>query len=352
MFQINLHTLAKACEKSSKLLTICKGHSQILCKLALEQSGFTKGLNKWNKRYCYVVKYLLYIIKSVKYDVSLNNKKRLLEIIDEHNLKIPTNIKKFIMKNKLNINVQKGNGQDKFNAYLDELDLTLDELKKQRIYENIDNYLEYRNLLDELEYKRNKLNKQLNKELISVDVDANIKNDILKQRNLLQKRINEIEFILKPLDTNPLSPLSQLSPTVGSPTRFLHREFDSTKQILSPTKSKKIFIPDLYDNQDDYKDDSYSLSEISINLPDILQSYFTLARLEKKFKLPKNIVMKAVSDYNAILPDDLTVFKDNLIEIDTIFGNGNAIGKIIDTDNIVNLTDMYRYGVFPLTVFI
>jgi hypothetical protein len=349
MFQINLHTLAKACEKSPKLLTICKGHSQILCKLALEQSGFTKGLNKWNKRYCYVVKYLLYIVKSVKYDVSLNNKKRLLEIIEERNLKIPTNIKKFIIKNKLNINVQKGNGQDKFNTYLDELDLILDELKKQRMYENIDNYLEYRNLLDDLEYKLNKLNQQLNKELTSVDVDANIKNNILKQRNLLQKRINEIEFILKPLETNPLSPLSQLSPTVSSPTRFLPRAFNASKQISSPTTSKKIFIPDLYDYQED---DSYSLSEISINLPDILQSYFTLARLETKFKLPKNIVMKAVSDYNAIRPNDLTVFKDNLVEIDTIFGNGNAIGKIIDTDNIVNTSDMYRYGVFPLTVFI
>jgi hypothetical protein len=347
MFQINLHSLAIACEKSPDLLTICKGHSQILCKLALEQSGFTKGLNKWNKRYCYVVKYLLYI--AIKYNISLNNKKRLLEIIDKHNLKIPTNIIKFIIKNKLNNNIQKGNGpQDKFNAYLDELDLTLDELKKQRIYDNIDNYLEYRNLLDNLEHKRNILNKQLNKELTNVNIDVNIKDNILKQRNLLQKRINEIEFILKPLETNPLSPLSQLSPTVSSPTRFLPRAFDASKQISSPTTSKKIFIPDSYD----YQDNSYSLSEISINLPDILQSYFTLARLQKKFKLPTNIVMKAVSDYSAIRPNDLTVFKDNLVEIDTIFGNGNAIGKIIDTDNIVNTSDMYRYGVFPLTVFI
>lgn len=62
--------------------------------------------------------------------------------------------------------------------------------------------------------------------------------------------------------------------------------------------------------------------------------------------------MKASSDYYAISSDDLTIFKDNLVEIDTIFGNGNAIGKIIDTDNIVNVSDMYRYGVFPLTVFI
>ena len=338
-----MYTLAKACKKNPKLLNICKGHNQILCKLALEQSGFTKGLTKWNKRYCYVVKYLLHIVKSAKYNVSLKNKQKLLDIIDEHNLKIPKDIIKFIIKNKSTKIIQKGNGpQDAFNLYLSELDVTLDELEKQKIYDNIDNYLEYRNLLDELEYKRNKLNKQL----ISVDVSG--RDDILKQRNLLQKRINKIEFILKPLETNPLSPLS---PALSSPTIFIPRALDTSRPVPSPTKSKSIFMSDsaLNNFQDD---DSYSLSEVSESLPDILKSAFTMARLEKKFKLPKNIVMKAFSDYSSTRPNELTIFKDNLVEIDTIFGNGNAIGKVIDTNNIVNVSDMHRYGIFPLTVFI
>lgn len=343
MFQINLYTLAKACEKSPKLLNICKGHSQILCKLALEQSGFTKGLNKWNKRYCYVVKYLLYIVKSVKYNVSIKDKKKLLKIIDEQNLKIPKNIIKFIIKNKSTKIIQKGTGPDEFNTYLNELDLTLDELKKQRLYDNVDNYLEYANLLSQLEYKRDKLNKQV------INADESTKDNILKQRNLIQKRINEIEFILKPLETNPLSPLGALSAGVSSPTKFIPREDVSTKKI-SPTLSKKIFMAD--EINFDYDSDSYSLSEVSENLPDILKSYFTSARLEKKFKLPQNIIMRANSDYFSMRPNELTIFKDNLVEIDTIFGNGNAIGKVIDTNNIVNVSDMYRYGIFPLTVFI
>ncbi len=106
---INLVTLAKECEKNPKIMNICKGHVQILCKLALEQSGYVNDLTKWRGRYCYLVKHLLKIIHKSDGKLTLQNKKKLYEFIKLRNLQIPKDIVRFIKKN---INQTGGNSDD------------------------------------------------------------------------------------------------------------------------------------------------------------------------------------------------------------------------------------------------
>ena len=356
MFQLNLETLANACKTNPKLITICKGNSQILCKVLLEQSGYNKDLHKWKGRYCFIVKYLIEITLKAKGKVSLKQKDKLLKTINERHLDIPKTIIRFIEKNDDSIQTGKGyDGKSIFDKYIEELDTLMDEHQKKKKLQKIDDLLKELNDHHVLEVKIEELNKAL------VSADSRTKHSILKQRNLLQKRLNEIISTYSSLTNdsfNPfkagISPVSQESPasTVSSDTS----DTSDTSNIFKTKKSGSIVSTDSQDDKESYFSDdkqlSYTLREISEKLPDILKSYFTSARLQGKYKLPENVVTSALSNYRSKDNNELTIFEGNFIEIDTIYGNGKILGKIIDTDNIVNVTDMYRYGTFPITVFL
>ena len=366
MFSINLKTLAKACEKNPKLLNICRGNSQILCKIALEQSGYIEDLHKWKGRYCFIIKHLLDITSKATGKISLKQKDKLLKTIKERHLDIPKTIIRFIQKN--NNTVQRGKGDNKpsmFDKYLEEIDQLLDEAKKKEMFNKMDDLLKDLNDQYVLEIKLDELNKAL------VTADINTKPYILKQINLLHKKLSEL--------STPMSQMSEVSSNfnpfkgrVNSTTTESTESTGSTgsnifktkkfiprilagQMVASPKTSSNIYSLDNTDNEAYFTDDittAYTLSDISENLPDMLKDAFTSARLVSKYKLPENIVTYAISQYRAKNDDELTIFKGNLVEIDTVYGNGKVLGKIIDTDNIVNVTDMYRYGTFPITVFL
>lgn len=365
MFSINLKTLAKACEKNPKLLSICKGHSQILCKIALEQSGYIEDLHKWKGRYCFIIKHLLDITSKATGKISLKQKDKLLKTIKERHLDIPKTIIRFIQKN--NNTVQRGKGDNKpsmFDKYLEEIDQLLDKTKKKEMFNKIDDLLKDLNDKHVLEIKLDELNK------VVVTADINTKPYILKQINLLHKKLSEISnnSLMSPVSQvssnfNPFKGRSStMSPTTPESTgsnifktkKFIPRIL-AGQMVTSPKTSSSIYSTDNTDNEDYFTDDrstAYTLLDISENLPDILKSSFTLARLSSKYKLPNNIVALALSNYRAKNDNELTIFNNNLVEVDTIYSNGKVLGKIIDTDNIVNVTDMYRYGTFPITVFL
>lgn len=366
MFKVNLKTLSQACEKNPKLLNICKGHSQILCKVALEQSGYNEDLQKWTGRYCFLAKHLIDITLKAKGKVSLKQKDKLLKTINDRRLDIPKSVVKFIEKNLTSVQKGKGPSDNIFDKYITEIDTLIDEQNKKEMYNKIDDLLKDLNDHHVIEVKIEELNKALSKS------DITTRPQILKQRNLLQKRLNEITSNY----TSPASSENSFNPFKGSISPMTPNSIDSTstdtsnifktkkfvprilsgQMVSSPKKASNIFsIGDKEDTESYFSDDqktSYTLREISEELPDILQSYFTRARLEGKYKLPDNVVTYASSDYRAKNDNELTIFDNNLIEIDTLYSNGKVLGKIIDTDNIVNVTDMYRYGTFPVTVFL
>jgi hypothetical protein len=381
MFTINLKTLAQACEKNPKLLNICRGHSQILCKMALEQSGYTEDLHKWKGRYCFIIKHLLSITSKANGKISLKQKDKLLKTIKDRHLDIPKTVIRFIEKN--NNTVQRGKGENKpgmFDKYLEEIDQLLDEAKKKELLDKMDNLFKDLNDQHILEIKLDELNKAL------VKADTNTRPLILKQRNLLQKKLNEISSYTSPVSQmsqvsevssnfNPFKGRVDSSDSTGSTgstvsnifktkkfiPRILAGQMVASPGVISPSNkfkskiSSNIYSIDNTDNEAYFTDDrltAYTLSDISENLPDILKDAFTSARLLSKYKLPENIVTHAISDYRAKNDNELTIFDGNLVEIDTVYGNGKVLGKIIDTNNIVNVTDMYRYGTFPITVFL
>lgn len=106
---INIISLAQECKKNPSLISLCKGHNQSLCKLALQQSGYTNELDKWHGRYCFVVKHLLKVINHSDKKLKLKNGKKILDIIKSEKLKIPQDIQRFIQKNIIN---QLGGGDD------------------------------------------------------------------------------------------------------------------------------------------------------------------------------------------------------------------------------------------------
>jgi hypothetical protein len=365
MLKVNIKTLAEACEKNPKLLNICKGHSQILCKVALEQSGYTQDINKWNGRYCYIIKYLLDVISKSKNKISLTQKDKILKTIKDRRLDIPKNVIKFIEKNYMSM--QSGKGPDKtnniFDKYLEEIDELSENLKQREIYKKIDDLLDDLNQEHTLKVKLEELTNQF------ANADIRIRPQILKQIQVIQTKLNT----LTPNDVSPASSDSSFNPfmggiTPGTPSSTTSSNvsniFKTRKYVprnasspLTPTqkKSKSIYSMDSKNTESYFSDNqgsSYTLLSISENLPDILKSYFTRARLEGKFNIPENIIIPAMSNYRAKNDDELTIFDGNLIEIDMLYGNGKVRGKIIDTDNIVNITDMYRYGSFPITVFL
>lgn len=365
MFSINLKILEQACEKNPKLRNICKGNSEILCKIALEQSGYTEDLHKWSGRYCFIIKQLLDITSKGKSKIFLKQKDELLKTIKDSNLDIPKNIIRFIEKNNNN-NVQRGDYKPSmFDKYIEDIDQLLDEEKKKEMFNKMNDLLKDLNDQHVLEIKLDELNRAL------VAADTNTKELILKQRNLLQKKLNEI--------SSPTSQLSDISsnfnPFKGRVDSISSKSTGSTGStgsnifktkkfipkvlagqiVTSPKTSSNIYSLDDTDNESFFSDDiksAYTLRELSENLPDILKDAFTSARLQTKYKLQDNIVIQAISNYRAKNDDELTVFNGNLVEVDTVYGNGKVLGKIIDTDKIVNVTDMYRYGIFPITVFL
>jgi hypothetical protein len=365
MFRVNIKTLAQACEKNPKLLNICKGHSQILCKISLEQSGYTQDMNKWNGRYCYLVKYMLDIISKSKVKISLKQKDKLLKTIKDRRLDIPKNVIRFIEKNHMGVGVQSGKGPENniFDKYLQEIDELSEELKQKEIYKKIDSLLDDLNQEHSLKVILEELNNQLPK------ADSRTREQILKKRQVIQTKLNAItsnysspassDNSFNPFmgGVSPITPDSTTSSNISN--IFKTRKYVPRKATspLTPTqkKSKSIYSMDSNDTESYFSDDqgnSYTLLSISENLPDILKSYFTRARLEGKFNIPENIILPAISNYRAKNDNELTVFDGNLIEVDVLYGNGKVRGKIIDTDNIVNITDMYRYGSFPITVFL
>jgi hypothetical protein len=364
MFKINIKTLAQACEKNPKLLNICKGHNQILCKLALEDSGYMEDLNKWKGRYCFLIKHLLTVISKTNTKISLKQKDKILKTIKDRHIDIPRNVIKFIEKNHTVTGMQKGKGPNEksiFDKYIEEIDELSDELKHKTIYKKIDS------LLDDLkqEHSLKVILEELNNQLPKADI--NQQRQILKRRQVIQTKLNELTSNY----TSPASSDNSFNPFMGGVTpvssassnisnifktrTFVPRNNTTSPLRTSPKKSKSIYYMDSEDEDSYFSDDqgsSYTLLSISENLPDILKSYFTAARLEKKFKLPENIIVMAVSDYRAKNYNELTIFDGNFIEIDTLYGNGKVLGKILDTNNIVNVTDMYRFGTFPITVFL
>lgn len=367
MFKVNIKTLAEACEKNPKLLNICQGHSQILCKVALEQSGYTQDINKWNGRYCYIMKYLLDVISKSKSKISLKQKDKILKIIKDRRLDIPKNIIKFIEKN--HTGMQTGKGSDKtnniFDKYLEEIDELSENLKQREIYKKIDDLLDDLNQEHTLKVKLEELTNQF------ANADTYHRPQILKQLQVIQTKLNTLtpDYVspassdssfnpfmggVSPLTVTPSSTTSSNTSNIFKTRKYVPRNVTSPMRV-SPTKSKSIYSMDERDTEAYFSHDlgnSYTLLSISENLPDILQSYFTSARLEGKFNIPENIILPAISNYRAKNDDELTIFDGNLIEVDTLYGNGKVRGKIIDTDNIVNVTDMYRYGSFPITVFL
>lgn len=369
MFKINIKTLAQACENNPKLLNICKGHSQILCKISLEQSGYTQDINKWKGRYCYLVKYMLDVISKSNVKFSLKQKDKLLKTIKEKHLEIPKNIIKFIEKNHIGVQSGKGPENNIFDKYLQEIDNLLEEHKKKKIFKKIDDLLGDLHNTHILELKID----ELTKELARGKLDHAQKQILLKQRKLLQEKINSIKssypirkFTNLPLTHSPdnlhdkqisnifksnyESPTSESNTSTSESNTPISNIFKSNYQARhSPSPLKVDSNKSTVDNNNE---SSYTLREISEELPDVFKSHFTKARLEGRHKLEENIVTRAVSNYRATNSNELSIFKDNLIEIDTIYGNGKVLGKIIDTHNIVNVTDMYRYGIFPITVFL
>lgn len=369
MFKVNLKTLSQMCEKNNKLLNICKGHNQILCKLALENAGYTKDLDKWKGRYCFLVKHLIDVTLKAKSKVSLQQKDKLLKVISERRLDIPKTVIKFIEKN--NSSVQKGKGPEEksiFDKYLEEIDTLIDKHKQKENLQKIDDLLKDLNDQNTLQIKINELNRAL------VSADSYVRPQILKHRNVLQKRLNEIESAYpspSPVSSdssfNPLkgraspdayTPVSDTSSNISNifkTKKFVPRIL-AGQMMTSPKQSSTIFSTDFSEDTESYFSEdqsvSYTLREISEELPDVLKSYFTGARLQGKYKLPENIVTLAQSNYRARNSEELSVFDGNFVEVDTIYSNGKVLGKIIDTDNIVNVTDMYRYGTFPITVFL
>lgn len=369
MFRVNIKTLSEACERNPKLLNICKGHSQILCKVALEQSGYTQDINKWNGRYCYIMKYLLDVISKSKRKLSLNQRDKILKTVKDMRLDIPKNVIKFVEKNHMSMQTGKG-PEDKnniFDKYLKEIDELSDELNTKEMYKKIDDLLYDLSQENSLKIKLEQLNKEL------ANANINTRPQILKQRQVIQTKLNALSPVssnssfnpfmgsVTPLTGTPISPRESATSTTSSNISniFKTRKYiprNTTSPLRSsPKKSKNIYSMDESDANTFFSDDqasSYTLLSISENLPDILKSYFTRARLEGKFNIPENIILPAISNYRAKNDDELTIFDGNLIEVDVLYGNGKVRGKIIDTDNIVNVTDMYRYGTFPITVFL
>lgn len=375
MLKINLKTLAQACEKNPKLMTICKGHSQILCRVALEQSGYTEDLNKWKGRYCYIVKYLIDITLKSKSKISIKQKDKLLKTIEQRRMDIPKSIVKFIEKNHMGMKKQSGKGPYKtsiFDEYIKELEEMEENLKKEEMYNKIDGLLKDLNDQHFISLKIEELNKALGQ------ADSQTRPQILKQRNLLQKKLSEItsnypspaSSDFNPFKGTAISPASLISfneqniTPIDSPDSDISNIFKTRKYVPritnlplreSPKKSRSIFSTDESDNDSYFSDNqgsSYTLSDISENLPDILKSAFTSARLASKNELQEPLVVEALSDYKAKNSNESTIFSGNFVEVHTIYGNGKVLGKVLDTDNIVNIPDMFRYGYFPITVFL
>ncbi|MEY3402734.1 MAG: hypothetical protein RLZZ86_2350, partial [Cyanobacteriota bacterium] len=303
-------------------------------------------------------------------------KDKLLMIVNDRRMSVPKSVIKFIEKNLMSVQKGKGpNDNNMFDKYINELDDLLEEHNKKEIFKKIDDLLGDLHSTHILDLKMD----ELNKELARGKLDHAQKQILLKQRNLLQQKINSIkssyprgEITNLPLTQSPeklhAKQMSNIfksnyeSPT-SEPNTPMSNIFKSKYQArhspsplrVSPKKSTSIFSVDNTDDESYFSDDqntSYTLREISEELPDVFKSNFTRARLEGKHKLEENIVTRAVSNYRATNSNELTIFEGNLIEIDTMYGNGKVLGKIIDTHNIVNVTDMYRYGTFPITVFL
>jgi hypothetical protein len=319
---MNILSLAKECQKNPSLINLCKGHSQSLCKLALHQSGYTNGLEKWHGRYCFVVKHLLKVINSSSKNIKLKNGKKILDIIKSKKLNVPKDIQRFIQNNLIN---QKGSGDDvstpetPFNTMfknkpVSEMDKMLEELDK--IIELEHRTHQIRNNLsekDDVKMRQLKKLEDMNEQLMSLKGDSS--------RKIIASDYDDASFFdqkfSEMIDQYPNSVAMMVWPRLN---QLLDEEVSKPRGSVNMKELKEV------------------LRKISPHLLDALQS----SPISGSSNVEPNVIGEAQSYFNPVNNDEIFINKNDIIKISTVYSNGKAYGEVLYTD---------KKGFFPLTVF-
>lgn len=349
---INIINLAKECQKNPSLINICKGHSQSLCKLALQQSGYTNGLDKWHGRYCFIVKHLLKIINKSGKKVKLSNGKKILDIIKKEKIKVPKDIQRFIQKNSLN---QLGNGLDtpetpfndmfKDNDPNDILKYYLDtptsespdtpfnamftsssnKLQKSKAMEEIDQVLSDLDKINELQHRTNVIKNNL----------PDNKEQQLRQKKKLDAMHEELQRLLNKSKSRKI-----ISSDYDSASFF----DDRFSNLIDNTRNWHG-VYKLLEEEKQNPSGSVSIEQLKEALkqisPYLLDSFMSIPR-DGSINLEPQVIGKAKSYFNPDKDNEIFIDKDDIIKISSIYSNGKAYGEVLYTQ---------KHGFFPLTVF-
>lgn len=338
---INIINLAKECQKNPSLINICKGHSQSLCKLALQQSGYTNGLDKWHGRYCFVVKHLLKIINKSDKKVKLSNGKKLLDIIKQEKLKVPKDIQRFIQKNSLN---QLGNGSetpetpftpnDILQYYIDTP--TTPDTPFNAMFTSSSNKLEIDKMLSDLD-RINELQHRTN--VIKNNLPDQDNQDNQEQHVRQKKKLDAMdEELQRLLDKSKSRKI--ISSDYDNASFFDDRFSD----LIDNTRNWHAVYKVLEEEKQN-PSGSVSIEQLKNALkqisPYLLDSFMSIPRGDS-INLEPQVIGKAKSYFNPEKDNEIFVDKDDIIKISSIYSNGKAYGEVLYTK---------KHGYFPLTVF-
>ena len=389
---INIINLAKECQKNPSLINICKGHSQSLCKLALQQSGYTNGLDKWHGRYCFVIKHLLKIINKSGKKVKLSNGKKILDIIKKEKLKVPQDVQRFIQKNSLN---QLGNGPETpetpYNDVFKDLSDTPNDILKYYVDTPIAEtpetpfnamFTSSSNTLAKTPETPFNAMFTSSSNTLAKTPETPFNAMFTSSSNTLpkSKAMTEIDQILSDLDKinelqhrtnvmkNNLPDDKEQQLRQKKKLDAMHEELQS---LLNKSKSRKIISSDydvasffddkfsgLIDNTRNwhavYKlleeekqnpSGSVSIEQLKNALkqisPYLLESFQSIPR-DGSINLEPQVIGKAKSYFNPEKENEIFIDKDDIIKISSIYSNGKAYGEVLYTK---------KHGFFPLTVF-
>lgn len=314
MRTINLMTLAQECEKNPSIINICKGHRQILCKLLLEQSGYTSQLDKWYGRYCFLIKNMFKVIHKSKYTIPLKNSKKLLEFIKNKKIKIPKDVERFI-KNNIH---QKGAGEQDF------LPIALTSSNVDKVLTNLGD-------IDNIQHRINELqNTQGNEE---------------KQTKKLQSLYNELDS--KKLENANIAEARKiLTSGYDNASFFDTKYYDILHHKWNPALWEQANT--LIEQEEINPRGSISIKQLKQVLEDISPSLLDAFLASKKTEptvLPKNqqILGKAKSLFKPKNEDEIFVNKNDIVKILKVYSSGKAYGEVMFSN---------QKGFFPLTVFL
>ena len=345
---INIINLAKECQKNPSLINICKGHSQSLCKLTLQQSGYTNGLEKWHGRYCFIVKHLLKVINTSDKKVKLANGKKILDIIKNKKIKVPKDVQRFIEKNTLN---QLGNGDNDvdtpetpfnamftkeaetpetpFNAmFTKEAETPFNAMftsKKSNVVSEIDKMLEELDRINELQHRIQTLKNQ----------STSDKEQQLRQKKKLDTMHEELQKLLN----------KSKSRKILSSDYDVASFFDTRFSDLIDNTRNWHGVYKLIEEEEQNPKGSVNikqLKDVLKNISPYLLDAFTSAPRNESIELDPQVIGKAQSYFNPENDNEIFIDKNDIIKISRVYSNGKAYGEVMYTQ---------KHGFFPLTVF-